>query len=123
MKLIYLAAFQWIAFSGIAIGLSPLAMGAEYSPNTNDNFPKNVYWGDTHLHTAYSTDANIWGDSLGPADAYRFARGEPVKADNGMTAQLDTPLDFLVVSDHAEQIADDYYEHYREVEHNRIHHT
>jgi hypothetical protein len=39
---------------------------------------------------------------LSPADAYRFAKGAAVVANNGMTARLDTPLDFLVVSDHAE---------------------
>jgi hypothetical protein len=40
--------------------------------------------------------------NLGPADAYRFARGEQVEANNGMQVKLVRPLDFLVVSDHAE---------------------
>lgn len=75
----------------------------EYSPNLNDAFPTEVLWGDTHVHSSFSMDANAMGNTrLSPADAYRFARGEAVLADNGMTAKLDVPLDFLVVSDHAE---------------------
>jgi len=64
-----------------------------------------LYWGDTHLHSSYSVDANTMGNvGLTPADAYRFARGEAVRANNGMLAKLNMPLDFLVVSDHAEQM-------------------
>jgi hypothetical protein len=69
----------------------------------NKSFPRNVYFGDTHLHTTYSPDAGMVGNfNLGPADAYRFARGEQVQANNGMQAKLVRPLDFLVVSDHSE---------------------
>jgi hypothetical protein len=35
-------------------------------------------FGDTHVHTTLSYDANIRGTRLGPADAYRYARGEPI---------------------------------------------
>ena len=73
-----------------------------YSPYAGRNFPTRVYWGDTHLHTAISLDAGAVGCTLGPADAYRFARGEEVTASNGQRARLSRPLDFLVVSDHAE---------------------
>ncbi|MDB0047382.1 DUF3604 domain-containing protein, partial [Porticoccaceae bacterium] len=41
---------------------------------------------------------------LTPADAYRFARGEKITANNGMQARLQRPLDFLVVADHAENM-------------------
>jgi len=52
-----------------------------------------------------SIDASGMGNkALGPDDAYRFARGETVKAHNGMEVQLKRPLDFLVVADHAENI-------------------
>ena len=62
----------------------------------------NVYWGDTHLHTNLSVDANgIGNKSLTPDDAYRFAKGEAVRAHNGMKAKLSRPLDFLVIADHA----------------------
>ena len=49
-----------------------------YSPAVGQHFPLRVYWGDTHLHTSYSTDASMAGATLGPEEAYRFARGEEV---------------------------------------------
>lgn len=74
-----------------------------YSPYAGNDIPRNVYWGDTHLHTKLSPDANLTGNgSLGPADAYRFASGQEVTASNGLKAKLERPLDFLVVTDHAE---------------------
>ena len=81
----------------------PEQVDVEYSPFVNQRFPQLVFWGDTHLHTTYSPDAGMVGNfNLGPADAYRFARGEQVQANNGMQVRLVRPLDFLVVSDHAE---------------------
>jgi len=75
----------------------------EYSPHINKGFPQKVLWGDTHLHTTYSPDAGMVGNfNLGPEDAYRFARGEQVRANNGMQVKLVRPLDFLAVTDHAE---------------------
>lgn len=73
-----------------------------YSPYAGRSFPTRVFWGDTHLHTAISLDAGAVGCRLGPEQAYRFARGEEVIASGGQPAQLSRPLDFLVVSDHAE---------------------
>ncbi|MFV8817117.1 DUF3604 domain-containing protein [Haliea sp. E17] len=77
---------------------------AEYSPYLNDGYPQQVFWGDTHVHTAYSTDAGMVGNILGPEEAYRFARGELVVASNGVRARLQRPLDFIVVSDHSENL-------------------
>jgi hypothetical protein len=68
------------------------------------NFAEGVYWGDTHLHTSYSTDAGMFGNTLGPDAAFRFARGEEVLSSHGLRARLIRPLDFLVVSDHAENL-------------------
>ena len=76
----------------------------EYSPYLNDNLPQRVFWGDTHVHTAYSTDAGMVGNRLGPEEAYRFARGEAVVSSAGVRARLQRPLDFLVVADHAENL-------------------
>ena len=75
-----------------------------YSPYANRNFPTRVYWGDTHLHTAYSFDAGAFGCRLGPPDAYRFARGDEVTSSTGQRAKLSRPLDFLVVADHSDQM-------------------
>ena len=47
-----------------------------YSPYAGRSFATNVYWGDTHLHTAFSMDAGAFGARLTPRDAYRFAKGE-----------------------------------------------
>jgi hypothetical protein len=77
---------------------------AEYSPYLDEGFPDRVYFGDTHLHTSYSTDAGMVGNTLGPEEAYRFARGEEVISSTGLRAQLQRPLDFLVISDHAENL-------------------
>ena len=68
------------------------------------NFAEGVYWGDTHLHTSYSTDAGMFGNTLGPEEAFRFARGEEVLTPHGQRVRLIRALDFLVVSDHAENL-------------------
>ena len=78
---------------------------APYSGAVGQNYPKEVFFGDTHLHTRNSADAWSMGNlNLTPGDAYRFAQGSPVLAHNGMQVQLRRPLDFLVVSDHAEYL-------------------
>ncbi len=100
--LAFVFATLWLAAPSLAEepSLEPVQ---QYSPGFADDFPKEVFWGDTHVHSSFSMDANTMGNTrLSPAEAYRFARGEAVVANNGMTAQLDVPLDFLVVSDHAE---------------------
>ncbi len=75
----------------------------EYSPHVFRRTPTEVFWGDTHVHSSFSMDANSIGNTrLGPDAAYRFAKGERVEASSGMQAQLLRPLDFLVVSDHSE---------------------
>ncbi len=63
-----------------------------------------LYWGDTHLHTSNSFDVYLFGTATSTQDnAYRFARGLPVvNPTTGTRWQISTPLDFLVVSDHAE---------------------
>jgi hypothetical protein len=65
---------------------------------------KNLYWGDTHLHTSYSPDAYLMQNrSADPDTAYRYAKGLPViHPFHRARIQIETPLDFLVVSDHGE---------------------
>ena len=76
---------------------------ADRNPN------RNAYFGDLHIHTAWSYDAQPFGLDTTPADAYRFARGEaipipPYDKDGQAqaTLQLKRPLDFAAVTDHAE---------------------
>lgn len=60
-----------------------------------------MLWGDTHLHTAVSVDAGTM-NRIGQEDASRFARGEEISTTHGLRVKLSRPLDFLVISDHAE---------------------
>jgi len=92
-------------YGGISIDADNVNIGAkEYSPHLDRGFPERVFWGDTHLHSSYSTDAGMIGNRLGPDVAYRFARGEEVVSSIGVRAKLVRPLDFLVVADHAENL-------------------
>ncbi|MFK8049228.1 MAG: DUF3604 domain-containing protein [Halioglobus sp.] len=74
------------------------------SSGTSPSRPTEVFWGDTHVHTAYSMDAGLFGNRLPPEEAYRFAKGERVTSTTGIPAQLIEPLDFLVVSDHSDNL-------------------
>jgi hypothetical protein len=65
-------------------------------------FPeKEAFFGETHVHTAYSFDAFLGGSRLEPDGAYRFARGEEVEV-SGQRFRLRRPLDWAAVTDHAE---------------------
>ena len=107
-------AFRTLAVaSSIALALPAFALddvpstqpgNREYSPYPEQNFPNQVFFGDTHLHTTYSADAGMIGNALDPDDAFRFAKGQTVTSSTGVEARLRRPLDFLVVADHAENL-------------------
>jgi hypothetical protein len=82
------------------LALTAVVRGAD-GPDTH------LYWGDTHLHTSNSSDAYSTGNfNADPDTAYRFAKGMPVLHPSLRTrVHILRPLDFLVVSDHAEQLA------------------
>jgi len=63
-----------------------------------------ILWGDTHLHTSLSADVYMFGTfNSTPETAFAYAKGERVlNPATGETTQIGTPLDFLVVADHAE---------------------
>jgi hypothetical protein len=103
------AAAPTLAQDDDPVGLTPSAGDAatigsrpSYSPYAGRSFPTRVYWGDTHIHTRNSLDARGFGVTLGPADAYRLARGEEVVATHGEPVKLREPLDWLVVADHSD---------------------
>ena len=75
-----------------------------YSPFVGQEYPNRVFWGDSHLHTSYSWDAGLVGNTLGPDQAYRFAKGQEVTASSGQAVKLVRPLDWLVVADHSESL-------------------
>jgi Protein of unknown function (DUF3604) len=75
-----------------------------YSPYATGTAQTRVFWGDTHLHTAFSMDAGAFGNRLGLDEAYRFARGEEVESTTAGRVKLARPLDFLVVADHSDNM-------------------
>ena len=73
-----------------------------YSPYANRSFPTKVLWGDSHLHTGLSLDAGAFGNTLGPDEAWRFAKGEQVTSSTGLLVKLSRPLDWMVLTDHTD---------------------
>ncbi len=75
------------------------------------NEQRNLYWGDMHVHTAYSFDAFIGGIIPKPDDAYRFAKGDPIKVFTE-DVRIQRPLDFAAVTDHSEYLGELYTVHH-----------
>jgi hypothetical protein len=84
--------------------LSEKYKGKSYSPYAKRDFPNELLWGDSHLHTGISFDAGTAGAILLPEDAYRFARGEGVVSSYGIPVKLSRPLDWLAVTDHTDNM-------------------
>jgi hypothetical protein len=64
---------------------------------------KECYFGDLHLHTSLSPDANMIGTTSLPEDSYKYAMGEEVTY-MGQKIKRIAPLDFLAVTDHSEYL-------------------
>ena len=81
-------------------------LAATFTPAVAQGNPDELLWGDTHLHTNLSTDAYFLGNYTADADtAYRFAKGEPaIHPRHRAKVQLETPLDFLAVTDHSQML-------------------
>ncbi len=90
-----------IGLSCLCCCMSAFAQTAAGSP-AKPQLPKSVYFGDLHLHTAYSLDAAALLTMNRPGDVYRFARGEKIKHTVLGHVQLENPLDFVAVTDRAE---------------------
>lgn len=91
----------------------PPSEPAERAPCLNRDPRRQAFFGDTHVHTALSFDSVGQGTRNRPSDAYRFARGEPVGIQpydrDGRPSRmvsLSRPLDFAVVTDHAELLGE-----------------
>ena len=95
-----------VRFALVAIALLtvPAQAGEPDGPAQQTDWPQEVYWGDTHLHTRLSMDAGAMGTVRTPEDAYRFARGERIVSTSGVPARLSRPLDFLVIADHSDAL-------------------
>lgn len=81
--------------------LSPLLPAAANAVERSNDV---LLFGTLHGHSSWSIDAYGLGNRSGPDGAYRFARGEEVNDASGEPAQLKLPLDFFMLSDHAEML-------------------
>jgi len=85
------------------LSVASTAFGAEQ--NVPESPTKDVYFGNLHIHTSWSFDAYINGAWTDPDDAYRWAKGEEIPGDkHGIPLKIKVPLDWYIVSDHAEYL-------------------
>jgi len=64
---------------------------------------RKAYFGETHVHTGWSFDAYIFGNTMtGPEEAYKYAMGQTIKHPLGYNIKITTPLDWMGVTDHSE---------------------
>src|SRR5215470_3795239 len=69
------------------------------------NPDREAYFGETHIHTSWSVDAWLFGNRItGPDDAYKYAQGQTIKHPLGYDIKIDTPMDFMGVTDHSEYV-------------------
>src|SRR5438093_13473485 len=69
------------------------------------NPDRNAYFGETHIHTSWSVDAWLFGNRVtGPDDALKYAQGQTIKHPLGYDITIDTPMDFMGVTDHSEYV-------------------
>ena len=86
-----------------AAAAKPVASPAAQAPQPNPE--RNAYFGETHIHTSWSVDAWVMGNRLtGPADALAYAQGATIEHPMGFDIKIDTPLDFMGVTDHSEYV-------------------
>ncbi|WHI49583.1 DUF3604 domain-containing protein [Microbulbifer sp. MLAF003] len=74
----------------------------EAQESSDKRIARNVYFGDTHVHTGWSVDAGLDGAILTPDDAYQFALGKEVTSNSGLKAKLDRPYDWFMITDHSD---------------------
>ncbi|MGB5348114.1 MAG: DUF3604 domain-containing protein [Polyangiales bacterium] len=108
----FLRALVALALTVASVGCSkdnPPAATDEFGRCADFDPLRQVFWGDTHIHTELSFDANMQGTRTTQDDAYAFARGEPIALQPyneagtpTRMAAIDRPLDFVMLSDHAE---------------------
>jgi hypothetical protein len=91
----------------------PFQVSEEREPCAHFDPLRQPFFGDVHVHTVYSLDANTQSTRNTPRDAYRFAKGEALGLQpyDGQgkalrTARLRRPLDFTAVTDHAEALGE-----------------
>ena len=79
--------------------------GAGQEERVEKNPDRNAYFGEEHIHTSWSMDAWLMGNRItGPDDAYKYAQGQTIKHPMGYDIKIDTPMDFMGVTDHSEYV-------------------
>lgn len=97
-----------------ALGYQPELAYSETRDACRDKSPlKRAFFGDLHIHTAISADAYPDGTRVYPDDAYLYAKGGKISlpvpsGEDALSIQLDRPLDFAAVTDHAESMGEGY---------------
>ena len=75
------------------------------APALQPNPERNAYFGEEHIHTSWSVDAWVMGNRItGPDDAYKYAQGQTIKHPMGYDIKIETPMDFMGVTDHSEYV-------------------
>jgi len=91
--------FVTSAFATAVLNLATGPASAQSNPE------RNAYFGETHIHTSWSVDAWVMGNRItGPDDALKYAQGQTIKHPMGFDIKIDTPLDFMGVTDHSEYV-------------------
>ncbi|MAV75531.1 MAG: hypothetical protein CL691_02770 [Cellvibrionales bacterium] len=97
-----------VTFTSLIKAPPPRNYSQDRQPCLDFSHEKKAFFGDLHVHTKYSLDASTQSTRTSPDQAYRFAKGEVVgiqpwqEGEALRSLQLDRPLDFAMVSDHAE---------------------
>ncbi len=102
-----------VVLSSAAHAVHPWQRTETRQPCANAETFRQPFFGETHIHTAFSSDAVFAGTREEPRGAYSFAKGDPIGLPPydamgvpARTAQLRRPLDFAAVTDHAEQFGE-----------------
>ncbi len=83
--------------------LSTIKVAPQQAQSSTPTAERNAYFGELHVHTNYSMDANVFGSRITPRLAYQFAKGEEMDiGKTGIKQRIAVPLDFAAVTDHAE---------------------
>ena len=80
-------------------GAAPAEERVEKNPD------RNAYFGEEHIHTSWSLDAWVMGNRItSPDDALKYAQGQTIKHPLGYDIHIETPMDFMGVTDHSEYV-------------------